>query len=172
MRWTVRELRATSSKMDGAKVVPAASKDGKADKDAKQEKKEKQPMASMSELFRYATAFDWLCITLGIIGGTVQGASQPLQMIIFADFFDASAVQNPMDMFVEIALTMTWLGVITFVCGWVGNTCFEAAGMAIAARWRREYLKGILRQDVAWFDTSNPFCNPWVMMNGKYFQNP
>merc|ERR1719453_939102 len=77
-------------------------------------------------------------------------------MIIFGDFMDVSSVENELDMFIEIAIMMAWLGVFAFVGGWVGNMCFEAAGMNIAARWRKEYLKGILRQDVAWFDTNNP----------------
>jgi ATP-binding cassette subfamily B (MDR/TAP) protein 1 len=51
---------------------------------------------------------------------------------------------------------MTWLGVIAFVSGWVANSCFEASGMAQAARWRKLYLSAILRQDVGWFDTNNP----------------
>jgi hypothetical protein len=58
-------------------------------------------MASLFELFRFATCFDILCIFLGFVGGVVQGATQPLQMIIFGDFMDASSFQNPMDMFTE-----------------------------------------------------------------------
>ena len=50
----------------------------------------------------------------------------------------------------------TLLGVVAFAAGWIGNSCFEASGMAQGARWRKHYLKAILRQDIGWFDTNNP----------------
>jgi hypothetical protein len=44
-----------------------------------------QALASVSQLFRYASWLDIFCMVLGIIASGVTGASQPVMMILFGD---------------------------------------------------------------------------------------
>ena len=112
------------------------------------------------QVFRYATAFDMLCMLIGFIGEGWVGSAQSLMMVLLGDLFDAlgtgsgggSDLTSKTD---EIALKIAILGAANFVAGWLGSTGIKIAGLRQTAMWRKTYLKAILRQDVGWFDVNN-----------------
>jgi ATP-binding cassette subfamily B (MDR/TAP) protein 1 len=38
----------------------------------------------------------------------------------------------------------------------IGTTCIEWSKNRQVAKWKKGYIKGILRQDVGWYDTNKP----------------
>lgn len=42
------------------------------------------------------------------------------------------------------------------MCAWFGHSAFKTSGLRQSAEWRKSYLNAIVRQDVGWYDTSNP----------------
>jgi len=116
--------------------------------------------ATLSELFRYATAFDVLCMLVGFLGSGAVGVAQPGLMVLFGNLVDVLGLEGSAEDkrkgFNEIALYMVLLGVGCFVCAWIGHAGFKAAGLRQSAMWRKAYLTAILRQDVGWFDVNNP----------------
>ena len=113
------------------------------------------------QLFRYATAFDWLCFFLGVLGEGWVGSAQALMMILFGDLLDAvgrnggggDELTTQTD---EIALKIVFLGIINLICAWVASVGFKTSGLRQCSMWKKAYLTAILRQDVGWFDVSNP----------------
>ena len=116
--------------------------------------------ATFGQVFRYATAFDVVCLVVGFLGSGGVGAAQPCMMVLFGDLMDVMGLQAAgsamRDSFNEIALKMVLLGVLCFVCAWVGEACFKVSGLRQSAMWRKTYLEAILRQEIGWFDTNNP----------------
>jgi ATP-binding cassette subfamily B (MDR/TAP) protein 1 len=134
-----------------AKVDP----DGKTD-----EEKDGGLSAPLSEVFRFATAFDFLCMFVGFVGMGAVGAAQPAMMQLFGDLMDVMGLQEAgatmENSFNEIAVKMTILGAICFVCAWMGDAAWQITGLRQSSMWRRMYLQAIIRQDVGWYDVNNP----------------
>ncbi len=116
--------------------------------------------ATISEMFRYATAFDVLLMIVGFVGMGAVGASQPLMMVLFGDLMDVLGTQvagaTMRAAFNTIALNMLYLALGSFVCAWTGEACWKVSGLRQSAMWRKTYLTAILRQDITWFDINNP----------------
>jgi ATP-binding cassette subfamily B (MDR/TAP) protein 1 len=89
------------------------------------------------------------------------GSAQAFMMILLGDLFDSigggpgtgSDMTGKTD---EIVIKMALLGAVNFVAAYLGSVGFKSSGLRQAAQWRKTYLKAILRQDVGWFDVSNP----------------
>jgi ATP-binding cassette subfamily B (MDR/TAP) protein 1 len=116
--------------------------------------------STLFELFRYATAFDIVCMIVGFLSMGAVGAAQPLMMVVFGDLMDVLGQQVAGDTmraaFNTIALKMLFLAVGSFVCGWAGEATWKVTGLRQSAMWRKTYLTAILRQDITWFDVNNP----------------
>jgi len=116
--------------------------------------------ATLSELFRYATTFDVVCMIFGFIGCGAVGAAQPLMMVLFGDLMDVMGLQaageSMKQSFNLIARNMVLLGAGCFVCAWIGEASWKVSGLRQSAMWRKTYLTAILRQDIGWFDVNNP----------------
>ena len=114
-----------------------------------------------AQIFRYATAFDWFCIFLGGLGDCWVGSAQAFMMILLGDLFDAigggpGQGSSQTDKTDEIVIQIAVLGAVNFVAAYLGSVGFKSSGLRQASKWRKTYLKAILRQDVGWFDVSNP----------------
>jgi len=118
---------------------------------------ENEATATLSELFRFATAWDVFLMIVGALAAGVLGMAQPFMMILFSDVINAAGDGgSSMATFNRIAQEMAVLAFVAFSCGWIGEACWKTTGLRQSAQWRKLYLKGILRQDVAWYDTNNP----------------
>lgn len=119
-------------------------------------------------LFRYATPTERLLNLVGIICGAASGTAQPLMTILFgnlANKFLASSnpnltQQQKLDYFnsaarlvSEDAIYLVIIGVCSFVVIYVYMAIFVYTGEVITQRIRKEYLRAVLRQDIAYFDT-------------------
>eukprot|EP00808_Paulinella_micropora_P014339 g50286.t1 len=116
---------------------------------------------SLGTLFRFATCWDWIMMSVGFVGAFAVGAAQPVIMVLFSDVMNAAgglggSGDELRETFDQIVIKMISVGGICLVCGWLGNSGFSVSGLRQTAKWRQYYLKGILRQDVAWYDTNHP----------------
>ena len=124
--------------------------------------------------YSYADALDWLLIVLGVLGALTNGAMLPLFTVIFGDFTNAfgsyvpecvlppSSGLRPPTLMSDaafttlvsgIALKFFYLALGAAGAGFVQQACWSWSGTRQANRLRRLYLAGVLRQDVAFFDT-------------------
>nr|XP_040260055.1 ABC transporter B family member 4-like isoform X2 [Aegilops tauschii subsp. strangulata] len=112
-------------------------------KDDRPEKK--VPLLGM---FRYADRLDVLLMAVGSLGAVANGVSEPLISILFGDVINSFGQST----------TSTVLRAVTKVCL---NFIYLGVGAAVASflrerhssRIRSLYLKSVLRQDIAFFDT-------------------
>ena len=119
-------------------------------------------------LFRYATPLERFLNLIGIICGAASGTAQPLMTILFgnlANKFLASSNprltdQQKIDYFLaaahmvnDDAIYLVIIGIASFVVIYVYMAIFVYTGEVITQRIRKEYLRAILRQDIAYFDS-------------------
>ena len=137
----------------------------------KAEKAPPVPTATLGELFQFATPFDYLLIFLGAISAAGTGAALPLFILLFGTLLDqigsattgaALQFEGPGGM-LEISLWMVYLGVGCQLAGWVYGWTFEHSKERQIVQLRKQYLHSILRQDVGWFDTSDPQTLPGLI---------
>ena len=123
--------------------------------------KSKVPQASMRELFQFASAGDWTLIIIAAIGSLACGACMPLLIYFFSASIETigqTSSSNSFDMNEGAAQAISM--VLTGVAFWATTALYMAA-MDIAktrqiAKYKKAYLKSIVRQDVGWFDVNSP----------------
>ena len=147
------------------------SKDQDEKKDAKEkdEKKteDKPETVGLGELFKFADGTDKLLLVVGVLSAILCGSLFSLMFIMFGDvtgvlatyMAPARGAEDKDKIFLEgiikftIEICMLGLGI------WVSHYLFVAAFNYSAERQvlrvRKEFLKAVLRQDLAWFDTNN-----------------
>ncbi|KAL7140430.1 hypothetical protein ABFS83_09G120700 [Erythranthe nasuta] len=110
-------------------------------------------------LFRYSTKLDLVLIMFGCLGAFINGGSLPWYSFLFGKFVNKLALgqdQDKNEMMKEvdkICLLMTGLAVLVSLGAYLEITCWRMVGERSAHRIRTEYLRGVLRQDIGFFDT-------------------
>lgn len=157
----------TTSDMEPASVVAAEPKQGKKGKKGKAAPGATKPKpAKVGELFRYATPIERLMMIVGVICAIGSGICQPMMTVLFGnltttflglnsdttreEFFDMvrdSQHKTNMD-----ALYLTIIGICSWVVVYIYMATWVYTGEMITLRIRENYLKAILRQDIAYFD--------------------
>ncbi|CEP00952.1 hypothetical protein PBRA_008264 [Plasmodiophora brassicae] len=120
---------------------------------------------SYKQLFRYSTTFDRLLLAFGVTNACVAGAAYPYMTVVFGDILNTLAVwqategrhtvaqaDNLAQETADKTLYFLYLGALTFVCTYFYMAPFVYASERQAHEARQRYLKGVLRQDIAWFD--------------------
>ena len=135
---------------------------GKTDK-KKKEPVEKEPTASLSELYQYASGLELFGILIAFICAAGSGVCQPMMLLAFQSMFNnlgsaevSAGLTLSMDVMMETFLIMIYVGGGMFAGRWISVTLIEYITASQMQKYKREYLRAILRQDVAWYDTSNP----------------
>uniref|UniRef100_A0A1I8A8Z0 Multidrug resistance protein 1 n=1 Tax=Steinernema glaseri TaxID=37863 RepID=A0A1I8A8Z0_9BILA len=149
--------------------------------DADKEKpEEEQKKVSILQLFRYASKFDLILITIGSLVAIGTGLGFPFMAVIFGDisqsFINATmnydnaniTVGNETIPFRDIysldtfgsdvarnCLYYVYLGIAMFVAATVQVMCFLVAGENMIHRMRIAFLKAVLRQDIPWYDKNH-----------------
>lgn len=111
-------------------------------------------------LYRYASKLDLFIIAISALCAIVAGAAMPLFTILFGSL--ASAFQGieqktiSYDSFVheldKNVLYFVYLGIAEFVTVYVSMVGFIYTGGQVTQKIRENYLKAILRQNIAYFD--------------------
>ena len=133
-------------------------------KEKKKKKKEKIETVGLIELFKFSDSVDKIFIFLGIVNAIICGAVFPLMFYIFGDLTDIfSQFDNPLTQLSDEQLMESVLGVVWKMCSigaamWVSHyvfvACLNYAAERQVLRIRKEFFKAVLRQDLAWYDTT------------------
>lgn len=108
------------------------------------------------KLFSLADRLDVFLMIVGTIGATANGLSQPLMTLIFGQLinsFGSSDQSNVVKQVSKVAIDFLYLAVGTAIASFLQVTSWMVTGERQATRIRSLYLKTILRQDIAFFDT-------------------
>jgi ATP-binding cassette subfamily B (MDR/TAP) protein 1 len=111
-------------------------------------------------LYRYATTNDKIIIFISAIAAIIAGAVLPLMTVIFGQltgsiggFSSGSGdLSNFSHTVNHLTLYFIYLAIGEFVTIYIATVGFIYAGEHMAAKIREEYLAGILRQNIAYFD--------------------
>ncbi|EOD31963.1 putative ABC transporter [Emiliania huxleyi CCMP1516] len=107
-------------------------------------------------LFFFATRFDAFLIVAGCAFMVGFGALQILALVTFADFFDLNSTTNYYDLGIMLLVNMTYWGLGIGGCQGIAALLLDYSKNRQITRWKKEYLKSILRQDVGWYDVNQP----------------
>ena len=127
------------------------------------------PIASYSTFFQFAEKFDLILLLCGILNAATVGTMQIVLLLPFADTielfgtFNTCGSSDSFGKIVEITYWMVGMGMVAFVCGWIYSWCFDTMQARMMIKLRKAYMLAILRQDVGWYDTSNPQELPGII---------
>ncbi|XP_048141171.1 ABC transporter B family member 9-like isoform X4 [Rhodamnia argentea] len=118
--------------------------------------KGKDQKVSFFKLFAFADRLDVIFMVVGTISAVASGLSQPLMTLIFGKLinsFGSSDRDHVVKEVSKVAVLFLYLALGTGVASFLQVTCWMVTGERQATRIRGLYLKTILRQDIAFFDT-------------------
>ncbi|XP_015582280.1 ABC transporter B family member 9 isoform X1 [Ricinus communis] len=118
--------------------------------------KRRDKKVAFYKLFTFADSLDWVLIVVGTVCATAHGLSDSLMILIFSKIINSFGTAQKSDIIrqvSEIAVTMVYLAVGTGIASFLQASCWLTTGERQSVRIRGLYLKTILRQDIAFFDT-------------------
>lgn len=116
------------------------------------------------KLWTYATPVDVILRLCGFLAACGAGAVFPLMTIVFGrlvnDFNDwgrgATSPEQMQSAVNRNALWFVYLFIAKFCLVYIHTTTFTITAVRTTRTLRREYIRSILRQDIAYFDTCTP----------------
>ncbi|KAG8158078.1 hypothetical protein KVR01_011839 [Diaporthe batatas] len=115
----------------------------------------------VTTLFRYASSFDIVLLSLSAISSILGGAALPLMTLLFGNFqgtiqgyfLGRASYQEYIQEMTSIAMYFVYLAIGEFALVYIGTTGFIYSGERISNQIREHYLESCLRQNIAYFDT-------------------
>ncbi|KAG1360812.1 ABC transporter B family member 19-like [Cocos nucifera] len=109
-------------------------------------------------LLCYADAIDWLLMALGTCGSVVHGMALPIGYLLLGKALDAFGNnitdEDAMVRALDKVVPFVWyMAIATLPAGILEISCFMYASERQMARFRLEFLKAVLGQDIGAFDT-------------------
>ncbi|KAM3239987.1 hypothetical protein ACQJBY_053588 [Aegilops geniculata] len=128
----------------------AEARSGEGARHGGQQEKDEQPEKKVSLLgmFRYADSLDVLLMVVGSLGAVGNGVAGSLMLVVFGDAinsFGESTTSTVLPAVTKVVLNFVYLGIGIAVASFLRERQ--------SARIRSLYLKSVLRQDIAFFDT-------------------
>ncbi|KAM7267651.1 hypothetical protein ACFE04_009817 [Oxalis oulophora] len=123
------------------------------DKGRRESKNVSKQNDSIRSLFMHADALDFLLMTIGSIGTTMEGLASPFGMFVTSKFMNNfgsglnSSAANK-----KYALILLCIGCSSCIGGFLEGYCWTRTGERQASRIRERYLRAVLRQDISYFD--------------------
>ncbi|KAL5577101.1 hypothetical protein UlMin_018800 [Ulmus minor] len=108
------------------------------------------------KLFVFADRLDIVLMIVGTFGAVSNGVSQPLMTLLFGNLvnsFGSADHSKVLHEVSKVSLKFVLLGIGTGIVSLLQVSCWMVTGERQATRIRGLYLKTILRQDIAFFDT-------------------
>uniref|UniRef100_A0A0D3F972 MDR-like ABC transporter n=1 Tax=Oryza barthii TaxID=65489 RepID=A0A0D3F972_9ORYZ len=134
---------------------------GGGEKKAEQGEKEaaaKVEKVPFLKLFSFADRWDYMLMAVGSLGACAHGASVPVFFIFFGKLINiiGLAYLFPTTVSGRVAkysLDFVYLGIVILFSSWTEVACWMHTGERQAAKMRQAYLRSMLDQDIAVFDT-------------------
>ncbi|XP_062096709.1 ABC transporter B family member 9 [Humulus lupulus] len=111
---------------------------------------------SFLKLFTFADRLDMVLMVVGSVCAVANGLSQPLMTLVFGQLintFGSTDQSNILHEVSKVSLKFVYLAIGTGIAAFLQVSCWMVTGERQATRIRGLYLKTILRQDIAFFDT-------------------
>ncbi|KAL8152327.1 hypothetical protein V2J09_010087 [Rumex salicifolius] len=108
------------------------------------------------KMFAFADRLDVVLMVVGSVAALANGMTQPLMTLILGQIINSFGSSNSGSVVHEvskISLRFFFLAIYSGIMSLLQVTCWIVTGERQAARIRGLYLKTILRQDIAFFDT-------------------
>jgi ATP-binding cassette subfamily B (MDR/TAP) protein 1 len=155
--------RRTAKKLELSKDLGDSGKNRNLKKKEKEEQSTTTPpkarpqVVAFYKLFSFADPLDYLLMTVGTIGSVANGLTLPIMTLVLGAITNAFGdnqhdSQALIQQVSNVALKYVYLGAGAAVASYLEVTCWMITGERQAARIRSNYLKAILRQDIAFFD--------------------
>eukprot|EP01117_Protostelium_nocturnum_P020654 TRINITY_DN93_c0_g2_i1.p1 TRINITY_DN93_c0_g2~~TRINITY_DN93_c0_g2_i1.p1 ORF type:complete len:1261 (-),score=421.67 TRINITY_DN93_c0_g2_i1:351-4133(-) len=113
-------------------------------------------MVSFFSLWRFSSAFDRICVIIGLIFSIGVGAMIPVEILVFGDLISDIQPSLTNGTLLESLLptirTIFFIGIANFVGGYIAQMMWIISGENQTMRIRKLYVHSILRQDNGWFD--------------------
>ncbi|KAH7659116.1 Xenobiotic-transporting ATPase protein [Dioscorea alata] len=111
-----------------------------------------------AKLFAFADGWDYLLMTIGSLGACAHGASVPVFFIFFGKLINIIGIAYlfPTTVSHRVAmysLDFVYLATVILFSSWAEVACWMHTGERQAAKMRLAYLRSMLDQDIALFDT-------------------
>lgn len=104
------------------------------------------------ELFRYATGQEKVLMFFGALGAACAGAMLPAFSLVFGEMMNEINGNNFMTQIGQLALVFVYMGIGNLLCCYLELATFMNAAERQARQLRYEYVRALLRQEVAWHD--------------------
>ncbi|XP_027187861.1 ABC transporter B family member 9-like isoform X2 [Cicer arietinum] len=107
-------------------------------------------------LFTFADRIDVTLMIIGIISAVANGLTQPFITLIFGKLintFGSTVPSHIVKQVSKVSLLYVYLAIGSGIASFLQVSCWVVTGERQAARIRSLYLKTILKQDIAFFDT-------------------
>ena len=111
--------------------------------------------AQLRQLFMFAERPERTMFITGLIFTALGGICWPIPFILMGDSF-AGANVGRLGYINQIVWQLCAVGGAIMLFKYVAVVCIDCSKETQMARFRAAYLQGVLRQDIAWFDTNNP----------------
>ncbi|KAL4876286.1 P-loop containing nucleoside triphosphate hydrolase protein [Aspergillus karnatakaensis] len=142
---------------------PAAS-DGDIEEILRRQTATPDSKVSFRHLYRFSTLEHRLILTLSTIAAIAAGAVLPCFPLLFGDmaglFQSAALSEIPRDEFdhelTQKSLTLVYLGIGAYLATYISTVGFMAVGEQITREIRQQYLRAVLRQNIALLDSAGP----------------
>ncbi|KAK2993902.1 hypothetical protein RJ640_012776 [Escallonia rubra] len=108
------------------------------------------------KLFAFADRLDIVLMIVGTLGAIGNGLTQPIMTVIFGQLINSFGTSNDSEVIHEISevcIKYVYLAIGAGIASFLQMSCWMVTGERQATRIRGLYLKTILRQDIAFFDT-------------------
>lgn len=161
-------LRNGETAENGIAPTDTDESDDKEKKKDKKEKEEKPPMIPLFQLFRFSDRLDVLFMVVGSISAIAHGAAIPIQFVIFGDLinsfinfekFQTGNLTEPFDLNSEMtkfALYYVYLAIGNLIVAYGQMTLWSLTAARQVKRMRMLFFGSVLKQDIGWFDTTDP----------------
>lgn len=161
-------LRNGETAENGIAPTDTDESDDKEKKKDQKEKEEKPPMIPLFQLFRFSDRIDVLFMVVGSISAIAHGAAIPIQFVIFGDLinsfinfekFQTGNVTEPFDLNSEMtkfALYYVYLAIGNLIVAYGQMTLWSLTAARQVKRMRMLFFGSVLKQDIGWFDTTDP----------------
>ncbi|CAM6102831.1 unnamed protein product [Calypogeia fissa] len=119
------------------------------------QEEDRRRTVSFLQLFSFADKYDCFLMFFGSLGSIIHGAALPIMFLFFGKLLNALGgknIEQTTHVVNQNAENFVWVGLAALVSSWMEVSFWMYTGERQAAKLRAEYLKAILRQDIAQFD--------------------
>ncbi|CAM8944333.1 unnamed protein product [Rhodiola kirilowii] len=113
-------------------------------------------MGGQDGMFRYADGADKLLMLFGFLGSIGDGLQHPLTMYVLSSVIDEygkPGASLTMETVNKYAVRLLYVALLVGISAFVEGVCWTRTAERQTSRMRMKYLRSVLRQEVAFFDT-------------------